>query len=115
MQLDALEEKILEVLSKSRDLDNDRVIDMLGGVRELSTACDARTYELNTVEGQLDQHRARYVDIAKYTARLIFLSMNLAKLSPYYLRNLRFYFDVFREVSVARAALRRGGACVRRI
>ena len=98
MQLDQLEEKILDALGKSKDLENERVIEMLGGVRELSAACAARTYELNNIETQLDRHRAQHVDLARYTAQLIHLSISFVELSPYYLRNLRFYFDVFREV-----------------
>ncbi|KAI6215163.1 Dynein heavy chain at 62B [Aphelenchoides besseyi] len=97
IQLDQLEEKILDVLGKSKDLDNDRVVEMLGGIRELSSACDARTLELNAVEEQLSRHRLRYVELSKFTARLIFMSMSLSKLSPFYLRNLRFYFDIFKE------------------
>ncbi|KAI6240858.1 Dynein heavy chain at 62B [Aphelenchoides fujianensis] len=92
-----LEEKILDVLGKSKDLDNDRVVDMLGGVRELSSAYDSRTFELNAVEEQLARHRVRYTELAKYTARLIHMSMSLSKLSPFYLRNLRFYFDIFKD------------------
>jgi hypothetical protein len=98
IQLDQLEVKILDVLSKSKDLDNDHVINMLGGVKELSSACDSRTLELNAVEEQLSRHRIRYVELSKFASRIIFVSMSLSKLSPFYLRNLKFYFEIFKEV-----------------
>lgn len=72
---------------------------MLGGVRELSSACDARTMELNTIEEQLSHHRIRYIELSKYVSRIIYLSMSLSKLSPFYLRNLKFYFEIFKDVS----------------
>jgi hypothetical protein len=99
IQLDQLEEKILDVLSKSKDLDNDHVINMLGGIKELSSACDARTLELNSIEEQLSHHRLRYVELSKFASRIIYLSMSLSKLSPFYLRNLKFYFEIFKDVS----------------
>lgn len=98
IQLDQLEEKILDALGKSKDLENDLIINMLGGIKELSSACEARTYELNSIEEQLSHHRLRYLELSKYVARIIFLSMSLSKLSPFYLRNLKFYFEIFKQV-----------------
>lgn len=96
--MDQLEEKILDVLGKSKDLDNDHVINMLGGVRELSSATDARTLELNTIEEQLSHHRVRYIELSKFASRIIYVSMSLSRLSSFYLRNLKFYFEIFKEV-----------------
>lgn len=96
IQLDALEERIMDVLGKSKDLENDRVMDMLGGVRELSTNCEQRALQLAAVEERLDKLSGRFKDLAVFAARLIFVSLNLSKLSPFYLRTLKFYFGVFR-------------------
>jgi hypothetical protein len=73
---------------------------MLGGIKELNYAFDSRTYELNCVEEQLSHHRLRFLELSKYVARIIYISMSLSKLSPFYLRNLKFYFEIFKEVIV---------------
>uniref|UniRef100_A0A1I7RZM0 DNA-directed DNA polymerase n=1 Tax=Bursaphelenchus xylophilus TaxID=6326 RepID=A0A1I7RZM0_BURXY len=104
IQLDALEERIMDVLGKSKDLDNDRVMDMLGGVRELSQSYESRSFELNSLEERLDRLSKKFRDLAVFASRLIFISMNLSKLSPFYLRTLKFYFNVFREAVQSDAA-----------
>ncbi|CAD5217245.1 unnamed protein product [Bursaphelenchus okinawaensis] len=104
IQLDALEEKIMDVLGKSKDLDNDRVMDMLGGVRELSQSYESRSFELNALEEKLEKLSKKFKELAIFASRLIFISMNLSKLSPFYLRTLKFYFQVFKEAVQADSA-----------
>lgn len=96
-----LEEGILEVLAKSKDLDNDRAIDLLGEVRQLSAAYDERVLELQKIEAQLTSLKHRFIDIAEYGTRLVHVSLSLGKLSPFYSRSTKFYVDVFKEVCIA--------------
>ncbi|KAI1701475.1 dynein heavy chain and region d6 of dynein motor domain-containing protein [Ditylenchus destructor] len=98
-EIDVLEEGILEVLSKTKtaDLENDRAIEMLAEVNQKSAAMGKANEELVRIEEQLTQLRHRFFGVAEFAARLINVALSLSKLSPFYARTIRYYFDIFTE------------------
>lgn len=96
-RLNLIEVEILEVLAKSKDLDDDRAIDMLAEMHELSDKKEGIASELKDIEKQLKGLRQRFWRVIEHEARLIELSKETCQLSPFYERSLEYFFDVFKE------------------
>uniref|UniRef100_A0A915EHB8 Dynein heavy chain ATP-binding dynein motor region domain-containing protein n=1 Tax=Ditylenchus dipsaci TaxID=166011 RepID=A0A915EHB8_9BILA len=98
-QIDQLEQSILEVLSKSgaADLENDKAVEMLSEVGDLSVKLQDEDVELVRIGEQLRHLKHRFFRVAEYGARLINVALSLARLSPFYARTIRYYFNIFTE------------------
>uniref|UniRef100_A0AC35FFV6 Uncharacterized protein n=1 Tax=Panagrolaimus sp. PS1159 TaxID=55785 RepID=A0AC35FFV6_9BILA len=96
-QSDAAEDGTLEALAKSKDLDDDKTIDLLGEVREMSKSLNAKIKELNEVEDQLEIVKQTFIKVGEFGTNLVKASVNISKISPVYARTLRYYLEVFRK------------------
>uniref|UniRef100_A0A7E4W8T1 AAA_9 domain-containing protein n=1 Tax=Panagrellus redivivus TaxID=6233 RepID=A0A7E4W8T1_PANRE len=99
-QTDTMEDQILENLVKSKDLDDDRCVDMLVEIRGLAATMKEKDAESEVIRAQLDELKEKFIKIGIYGTKLINASLNVAKLSSFYKRTLKFYLDVF-QMSVA--------------
>uniref|UniRef100_A0A914PGG1 Uncharacterized protein n=1 Tax=Panagrolaimus davidi TaxID=227884 RepID=A0A914PGG1_9BILA len=96
-QSDAAEDGTLEALAKSKDLDDDKTIDLLGEVREMSKSLNEKIKELNDVEDQLEIVKQTFIKVGEFGTNLVKASVNISKISPVYARTLRYYLEVFRK------------------
>lgn len=71
---------------------------MLVEVYQLSDTQTQTLKELADIESQLTDLRQHFFDVAEYGAKLINSALSLAKLSPFYDRTIRYYFNIFEEV-----------------
>ena len=99
-QSDAVEDGTLEALAKSKDLDDDRTIDLLGEVRGIAANLEEKVKELQEVEGQLEIVKNKFLNVGEFGTRLVKASVNCSKISPFYARTLRYYLEVFRKVGL---------------
>lgn len=97
-QSDAIEDGTLEALAKSKDLDDDRTIDLLAEVRNLAATLNDKLKELNEVEEQLEVVKEKFIKVGEFGMKLVKASVNISKISPIYARALKYYLEVFRMV-----------------
>lgn len=97
--MDTLEEAIIDSLGKrGADLEADGAIEMLANVHDLSAKFQGANAALVEVEEQLTRIRHRFFAVADYGAGLVNLALKMSKLSSFYTRTTRYYFDIFAEV-----------------
>ncbi|KAE9554264.1 hypothetical protein FO519_002498 [Halicephalobus sp. NKZ332] len=94
---DFLEETILDALAKSKDLDDDKTIDMLEEVRNSTKLLQEKMTELDEIEEQLRFLKNKFIKIGNYGTRLVNASLTISKFSSFYSRTLRFFLQVFRK------------------
>uniref|UniRef100_A0AC34EZN6 Uncharacterized protein n=1 Tax=Panagrolaimus sp. ES5 TaxID=591445 RepID=A0AC34EZN6_9BILA len=96
-QSDAAEDGTLEALANSKDLDDDKTVDLLGEVREMTSSLKEKVKELNEVEDQLEIVKQTFIKVGEFGTKLVKASVNISKISPVYARTLRYYLEVFRK------------------
>lgn len=89
----------MDVLAKSKDLDDDIAIDILTEMHELTRLKHMKSLESKEVEEQLLAIHQRFLITLKYTAYLIETAIGMSRLNKLYARSLPYFFDIFKEVS----------------
>ena len=97
-RLNEIELEILDVLARSKDLDDDIAIDILSEMHELTGQRHMKSLELREIEAQLAETHARFNATIKHTAYMIEIAMQMPKLNTHYSRTLTYFFNIFQEV-----------------
>ena len=99
-QTDILEDNILDTLAKSKDLDDDKTIDMLEEVRKSTKLLEEKIVELGETEEQLGVLKNKFIKVGDHGTKIVNASLAIAKISSFYSRTLRFFLQVFRKAVV---------------
>ncbi|CAM9196185.1 unnamed protein product, partial [Phaeothamnion confervicola] len=96
-QLQDLEAKILELLSKSEGnvLDDQRLIDALADAKTTSAVIADRVAEAERTEKDIDRARNEYVPAATRATIIYFVVADLAAVDPMYQHSLQYYQTLF--------------------
>jgi hypothetical protein len=103
--LNESELEILDVLAKSKDLDDDIAIDILTEMHELAGLKHMRKLELREVEEQLVEIHNRFRTTLQHAAYIIEIAMNMYRLNKLYSRTLAYFFNIFKEVISGKSVL----------
>lgn len=98
-QLQQLEAKILQMLSESEGniLDDEVLINTLSESKVTALAIAERVAEAEITEAEINEARARYLDVATRGSIIYFVVADLALIDPMYQYSLGYYSNLFRK------------------
>uniref|UniRef100_A0A0N5CEB9 AAA+ ATPase domain-containing protein n=1 Tax=Strongyloides papillosus TaxID=174720 RepID=A0A0N5CEB9_STREA len=99
-KLSDIEENILLLLAKSKDLENEASIDMLNEMKTITLKIQENKKEIYLINEHLTQITNSYVSVINHTIKIIKISMNLPIINGLYTRSLNFLIDVFRDALI---------------
>ncbi|NXC38348.1 DYH3 protein, partial [Penelope pileata] len=96
-QLKEIEDKILEVLSKSEGniLEDETAINILSSSKELSEEISEKQQIASTTEMQIDSTRLGYKPVAIHSAVVFFCISDLANIEPMYQYSLTWFINLY--------------------
>ncbi|CEF67457.1 Dynein heavy chain at 62B [Strongyloides ratti] len=99
-KLKNIEENILMLLAKSKDLDNETSIDMLNEMKTVTLKIQENKMEIHLINDHLTQVTNSYMSVINHTIKIIKILMNLPILNKLYGRSLNFLINVFRDALI---------------
>uniref|UniRef100_A0A0K0EA45 AAA domain-containing protein n=2 Tax=Strongyloides stercoralis TaxID=6248 RepID=A0A0K0EA45_STRER len=95
-----IEENILMLLAKSKDLENETSIDMLNEMKTISLKIQENKMEVHLINDHLTQVTNNYMLVINHAMKIIKILMNLPILNKLYSRSLNFMINVFRDALI---------------